>query len=357
MKRNLTPLSRFCLPALAAIILAFVVVPVSAEIIERVIVKVNGEIFTKTDLEARQVAALRERGGQQMSDAELKKRVETVTPQLLVDAVDEMLILQRGKELGYRMNDDQFNEILTKLKADNHIETEEQFQAALKQEGMTLPELRKTIERNMIVQRVEQNEVFSHISVSNDEAKKYYDDHQAEFTSTPTVTLREILVKVPGDGKTINVGADEEARAKAESIRDRAVKGETFDKLAQQSDAPSKANGGLVGPINRSDLSPEFAKTLSTMKVGDISPVLRTAAGYDVVKLESATETRVLPFDEARNQIANKVFQTKQQAEFETYIKKLRASAIIDWKVPELKKVYDDQVARMQGPQTSGPSH
>ena len=71
---------------------------------------------------------------------------------------------------------------------------------------------------------------------------------------------------------------------------------------------------------------------------------------------ESATETKVLPFEEARNQIANKVYQTKQQAEFETYMRKLRASALIDWKVPELKKVYDEQVARMGASQTNGAS-
>ncbi len=356
MKRYLRPLSRFCLPALGMIAVTCAVTPLSAEIIERVIVKVNGEIFTKTDLETRQVAALRDQRGQQLSDAELKKRVEAITTRLLVDAVDEMLILQRGKELGYRMNDEQFNEILTKLKADNHIDTEEQFQAALKQENLTLPDLRKQIERNMIVQRVEQSEVFSRISISNDEARKYYDDHKAEFTSTPTVTLREILVRVPGDGKTINVGADEEAKAKAEAIRERATKGEDFEKLVQLSDAPSKANNGLVGPMNRSDLNPAFAEQLAKMKVGEISPVLRTTTGYEIVKLESSTEVRVLPFEEARNQIANKVYQTKQQAEFENYIRRLRASAIIDWKVPELKKLYDDEVARMQAPQTAGPS-
>jgi parvulin-like peptidyl-prolyl isomerase len=356
MKRLLTPLSRFCLLG-AGIILAFgAIAPLRAEIIERVIVKVNGEIFTKTDLEVRQVAALREQGQQQLNDADLRKRIDAITPQLLVDAIDEMLLLQRGKELGYRMAEDQFAEILTKLKADNHIETEEQFQAALKQEGMTLGELRKTIERNMIVQRVEQAEVFGHIGVTQEEAKKYYDEHRDEFTSVPTVTLREILVRVPGDGKTVNVGADEEARQRAESIRQRALKGESFEKLAELSDAPSKANGGLIGPINQSDLDATFAKMLATMKPGDVGPVLRTSTGYDIVKLESATVSAVLPFEEARQQIGNKVFNTKQQVEFDNYIKKLRASALIDWKVPELKKVYDEQVARARAVPVSGGS-
>ncbi len=357
MKRLLTPVSPVCLLA-AGIVVALAVTPLRAEIVERIIVKVNGEIFTKTDLETRQVTMLREQGQQQkLNDADLKKRVEEITPQLLVDSIDEMLLLQRGKELGYKLSDADFNEILGKLKADNKIESEEQFQAALKQEGLTLAELRKTIERNMIVQRVQQAEVFGHISVTQEEAKKYYDEHRNEFTSVPSVTLREILVKVASDGKNINVGLDEEARQKAATIRERAIKGESFEKLTELSDAPSKSNGGLIGPINRSDLDPSFAKMLATMKPGEVSPVLRTASGYTIVKLESATEAKVLPFEEARQQIGNKIYAAKQQVEFAAYIKRLRASAIIDWKVPELKKVYDDQVARGQVALVAGGSH
>ncbi len=153
----------------------------------------------------------------------------------------------------------------------------------------------------------------------------------------------------------MNVAADEEAKQKADAIRERAVKGESFEKLAAESDTPSKASGGLIPPINRADLNPTFAKMLSEMKVGDISPVMRTAAGYDIVKLEAASDTRLRPFAEARGDIANKVGNSKSQAQLTAYLKKLRASAIIDWKVPELKKLYDEQVARGASP-VGGPS-
>ncbi len=350
MKRfPILPRSRLYLAGAACLLALAVALPVSGEIIERVLVKVNGEIFTKSDLENRQVQMLREQGQtQQVSDAELKKRVEQLTPQILVDAIDEMLLVQRAKELGYRMTDEQFNDVLTRLKADNKITTEEQFQAALKQEGLSLVDLRKSIERRMMIERVQQSEVFGHINVTNDEMKRYYEQHKNEFASVPTVTLREILVKVPTDGKNVNVAADEEARKKADSIRERALKGESFEKLAELSDAPSKANGGLIGPISRADLDPNFAKMLATMKVGDVSTVLRTPSGYDVVKLEAASDTKLLPFDDARQQIGNKIFASKQQAAFDEYMRKLRASAIIDWKVPEFKKLYDEQVARVQ---------
>ena len=90
--------------------------PLRGEIIEQVLVKVNGDILTKTDLEQRQIAALRQRMNQDVdpasfrNDAELKKMLAEVTPRLLVEAVDEMLLIQLGKERGYRLSDQQFKD-------------------------------------------------------------------------------------------------------------------------------------------------------------------------------------------------------------------------------------------------------
>src|ERR1043166_3322987 len=192
-----------------------------AEIIEQILVKVNGEIFTKSDLEQRQVAALRQKGQAldlkgDPNNVALKKALDEITPQIIVDAVDEMLIVQRGKELGYKLSDEQFKSVLDNIKKENKIETDEQFQAALKSENMTMADLRRNLERSMIVQRVQQNEVMAKIAVTDDEAKKYYDAHLNEFTTAPTVTLREILVATPADAKGVNVGADEAAKAKIE---------------------------------------------------------------------------------------------------------------------------------------------
>src|SRR5689334_12212012 len=96
--------------ALAAIVIG---ATLHAEIIEQILVKVNGEIFTKTDLENAQVQMLRQRGQQidlksEPSDAQLRKALDEITPQLIVNVVDDMLIVQRGRELGYKLSDDQF---------------------------------------------------------------------------------------------------------------------------------------------------------------------------------------------------------------------------------------------------------
>ena len=317
------------------------------EIIEQILVKVNGEILTKTDLENRQVAALRQNGKQvdlktDPSDTQLRTMLDDVTPQLLVNAVDEMLLVQRGHELGYKMADDQFKSVLDGIKKDNKIESDEQFQAALKAENMTLSELRRNLERQMIVSRVQQNEVMSKIAVNDEEARIYYDAHLGEFTAPRTITLREVMVNVPGDGKTINVGQDEEARDKATAIRQRAINGDSFEKLAADlSDAPSRANAGLIGPLSMTDLSPELQTLLEPMKAGDITQPLRGPKGYQILKLETATSAETKSFEEAREDISNKVFTDKRRDEFEKYVKKLRAQSIIEWKNADVKKAYD----------------
>jgi peptidyl-prolyl cis-trans isomerase SurA len=330
---------------------------VRADIIEQILVKVNGEIFTKTDLEQRQVAALRQKGQQfdpknDPNDQQLRRALDEITPQLIVDAVDEMLIIQRGRELGYKLGDDQFQSIVENIKKENKIESEEQFQAALKAEGMTMADLRRSLERSMLVQRVQQNEVFGKIGVTEDEARAYYDSHRNEFTTQPTVTLREILVAVPNDPRGVNVAAEDAAKERADQLRVRVTTGgEPFDKLASEaSDAPSKANAGLIGPISVNDLSPDLRKILEGLKPGMVTDVIRTPRGFQLLKLETSTALEVLPFDRAREQIGDRVFTDKRKIEFQKYLEKLRNQAIIEWKNPDIKRAFDEGLKQQAGP-------
>jgi len=338
--------------AIAAVLCVVAGSAAHSEILEQVLVKVNGEIFTKSDLETRQVQDIRQRGKQidlstAQGNEELRKAIEEVTPSLLVSAVDEMLIIQRGKELGYKVSDEQYKQILDNLKTQNKIENDEQLVAALKQENMTMADLRRNLERTVIAQRVQQAEVFGRVGVTDDEAHKYYDSHMSEFTTPSSVMLREILVTVPTDARGVNAAADDTAKAKAEEARKKVAGGESFEKVAAEtSDSASKANGGLIGPLNVNDLSPDFRKIVEGLKPGDMTQVIRTQRGYQILKLESATPTKVLEFDKARDQISERVFTDKRREEFQKYMAKLRTQAIIDWKNADVKKAYEQGLAQ-----------
>jgi parvulin-like peptidyl-prolyl isomerase len=194
----------------------------------------------------------------------------------------------------------------------------------------------------MIVQRVQQTEVMSKLQVTDAELKMYYDSHRDTFTSKPQITLRELLVGVPQTDQGVNVGLEEEAKAKAEDIRKRLLAGEPFARLAADlSDSPSKANGGLVGPLTADVLAPELQTALAPLKPGDLTPVLRTGRGFQLIKLETMEAVTVKTFDEARSDIAQRLSNDKRRAEFKRFIDRLRGQAIIDWKNADLKQAYE----------------
>lgn len=316
----------------------------SGEIIEQVLVKVNGDIITKTDLEQRQIAALRQKNPnlRPENEAALRQALAEVTPEVIVEAVDELLIVQRGRELGYSMSTDQFEGIVEQIKKENKLEDQAKFDEALKSEGLTMADLRKQLERTMIVQRVQQTEVMNKLQVTDAELKMYYDGHKDSFTTKPQLTLRELLVAVPTSDRGVNVGLEEEAKAKAEDVRKRLLGGEPFARLAADlSDSPSKANGGLIGPVTPDVLAPELQEAVKDLKVGDLTPVLRTSRGYQVIKIEALEGATVKPFDQSRDEIADRIANEKRRGEFSKFLARLREQAIIDWKNEEIKKAWE----------------
>jgi peptidyl-prolyl cis-trans isomerase SurA len=332
-----------------ALLAAVAAAPARADIIEQVLVKVNGDIITKTEFEERQVAVLRQRpelANVTPDSPALRQAIAEVTPELILNAVDELLLIQRGRERGWTLGDEQFQNIIENIRKENKLETDEQFQAALAQEGLTMAELRHSLERQMLIARVQQSEVAEKISVTEEESRAYYARHRDQFTTPSAITLREILIEVPTTDQGINAAQDEEAKARAEDVRKRLLAGEPFARLAADfSDAASKANGGLIGPLNATDLAPALRERLAKMKVGDITETIRTTRGYQILKLESRTEEQVRSFEAARDQISDAVAEEKRRGEMQRYIERLRSQAIIDWKNDELKRAYEQALA------------
>ena len=338
------------LPVVLLVVLAST--PAGAQIIEQVLVNVNGDILTKTEFEQRQIAILRTRpelGNVTPDSLELREAIVEITPQLILDAVDELLLVQRGRELGLALGDEQFVSIVDNIKTSNNLEDDAQFQAALAQEGLTMDDLRRQLERQMLSAEAQRIDVVDKIGVTEDEAQAYYAEHKQDFTTPSEIMLREIFIEVPVGDRGVNVAEDDAAQAEAEELRTRLLAGEPFPRLAaEMSDAPSRANGGLIGPFSREELAEELQAQMDMMKVGGLTPILRTPRGYQILRLESRTETKIRTFDEARGDIGNRVGEAKMAGERLKYLERLRAQATITWRNDELKKAYEQALAERQ---------
>jgi parvulin-like peptidyl-prolyl isomerase len=213
-----------------------------------------------------------------------------------------------------------------------------------------MADLRRNLERQMLVSQVQRAEILDKISVTDEEARAFYDAHRQEFTSPSEVTLREILIEVKNSDRGVNVAEDDTAREQAQEIRKRLLAGEPFPRLAgEYSSAASKANGGLIGPLNSGELAPALRDLLAKMQVGDVTDPIRTQRGYQLLKLESRTDAKLRSFEEARGDIGNRIGEQKLRGEREKYLDRLRAQATITWRNTELQKAYDTALAKRRG--------
>ncbi len=318
--------------------------PERSMILERVIVRVNGEILTQSQLAQRQTDAIRERtpDAQNIPDAQVAKLLFEVTPDALVDSVDEMLISQRGKELGAKFTDELFKDALTKVKETNKLD-DESLQKALAQEGITLEQLRQNFEKAYLISQVQQQEIFRHMNITEEEQRQYYAAHKDEFVTPETVTLRELVVSVPmlAGQQTARPEDTAAARVKADAIRARAQAGEDFAAMvASLSDGPTKATGGVIGPVDLRDINPAVKTMVDGLNPGDVSAPIASPRAFQLLKLESRAKPELEPFEKVKDQIAADIRNSRLGGELEKLKSRLRSQAVIEWKDEQLKAIY-----------------
>jgi peptidyl-prolyl cis-trans isomerase SurA len=333
--------------------------PLRDRIIERIVVKVNGEIFTQTDLEQRQIEALRQKNQQVnaaadlQNDATLRAALATITPDLLINAVDELLLVQHGREQGYSLSDQQFQSIVDSVKKENKLD-DQQLKVALAQEGLTLDSYRQMMERQAIVTYVQRQEIMNKATLTDEEARQYYDTHKSEFMKPAKMTLRQMTINVPTetrDGQQVfNVAADDAAKAKIEQARARVQKGESFATVAgEMSDSADKANGGLIGDVILDQMNPDLRAKLESLRPGETTEPVRVKGGYQMFEVDSKNPAEVEAFDKVREKISQKVYAERLDGETQKFLEKLRGTALIEWKDDNYKAMYDKAIASKNG--------
>lgn len=319
----------------------------ASTIVERVLVRVNGEILTQSQLRNRQIEVLRSREGN--ASTNIEEELARITPNLLVAVVDELLLVQHGRELGLTFREEQFKTAVENLKKQHKLD-DAGFQAALAQDGMTMEELRQTFERSYLVQGVQQREIGPSMTITVEEQRQYYKRNADKFMTPPTVTLRELFIAVAtvmqNSQEVFSVAEDNSVRTRIEDLRQRAVAGEDFAALvAANSESATKASGGLVGPVNVEDLSPALKELVAKLEPGGISDPVRTPRGYQLFKLETRSVPELRPFDEVRREIENAIRNERIEPETEKMLARLRTQAVIEWKDEALRQVYEKRLA------------
>jgi peptidyl-prolyl cis-trans isomerase C len=214
--------------------------------------------------------------------------------------IDSELLFQEALRTGHKVADSAVDEQMKTLSG--QFENEEKFQEALNGLKIQRKDLWRDLQHSLAIQEFINTDIEPTVSVTDQEARAYYDDNPDLFTQPERIRARHILVQVPEEG---GEAAATKARQTLEDLRRRALAGEDFAALAEQySEGPSASAGGDLGYFGRGDMVAPFERAAFALKVGEISGIVITPFGYHLIQLVDRTPPVTLPFEQIASQLA-----------------------------------------------------
>jgi peptidyl-prolyl cis-trans isomerase SurA len=211
---------------------------------------------------------------------------DVLEKQLLDRLVTERILQQFARDTGVRVDDLQVERTIQRIAQENKL-TPEAFRKAVEAEGITYAKYREDIRNEIVMQRLRDREVDSRISVSDAEVANFLATAAAQTGGDAEYRLSHILVVVPEQATPDQIEAK---RRRAEEALKQIREGVDFAQVAAgYSDAPDALQGGSLGWRAAARLPTAFAEPVRALKPGETSPVLRSASGFHIVKLQ---ETR-----------------------------------------------------------------
>lgn len=295
----------------------------AGELADRIVAVVNDDCITLSELNERLEPYVKniDEGGYP-SDMAQEMRFN-VRDKVLNGMIDQKLADQEAKKLSISVGQGEVDQYLERTKSENFM-TEEDLKRALLAQGFTLEGYREQVKQQILQVKLINIEVKSKIAVTENEIKDYYEKHEAQYQGTTKYHLRTIVMRVPP-----LAGAEEEkaARERIDSI-EMALKtgGEgAFDELSQRFSGDNlNVTSRDLGLFTLDELSEKIREMVRGMKEGDITPVLETDAGYQILMLEEIKEEPGRTLEDARAEIQEKLYRDLVEEKYKAWVKKLR---------------------------------
>ena len=297
------------------------------KVVEEIVAKVNGNIITRGELEKTRASIEAELRKEGKSGDELAKELKAREADALRDQIDQLLMVERGKQLDLKV-DPEVTRRIAQIQAQSGIADPDKFhQLVLEQTGMTYEDFRQQMTNTLLAQRVMGQEVGSKINIPKEEIQAYYDAHKSEFVRQEQVFLREILIST-GDGSPAAVQL---ALKKATDLAARARKGEKFAELARvNSDAETAKNDGELGAFKRGDLIKDIEDVVFKANKGAVTDPIRTKNGFEILKIEEHYQAGQASLDDVKDEIMEKLYMPRMQPQLRKYLTSLREDAFIE---------------------------
>src|SRR5712664_4063655 len=212
---------------------------------------------------------------------------------VLDELINNEILLEKAKKLNLEASDGEVEDKFTELKSPY---TEDEFQRRLKDQAMTVEDLKLELRRQLSIQKLLNREVVAKITITDQDVTDFYNANKAQFNvAEPQYHIAQIVVTPRKEQQIRNRKNDDatneaEAQRKVKMLMDRLNSGADFAQLAMDysEDLNTTTTGGDLGYLPESALNqsdPALKKMVMGMKPGQVSPALQLKDGYRILKL------------------------------------------------------------------------
>lgn len=290
---------------------------------DRVVAVVNNDAITLMEVQESIVAAKQEGRGATPPD-------EAMAKEFLKRLIDMRLQLQEADREKITVDEAEVDEELAeRLKNIPGHPSRQQFEEALKAQGMSLDSVKRRIREGLRLAKVVRRKVTLRVSVNDQEITQYLEQNRSKLEQGLPYRARNILIVPEGDRPSD--AAWEAARIRADVIRQEIVAGADFAEMARQHSGDASAkDGGDLGTLKRGELAVDIESEILTLAPGEVSQPYRSSLGYHLFKLESKETLDGEGLERARQQIRDILFREKYEARLGAWLKEIKQRAIIE---------------------------
>ena len=286
-----------------------------------IVARVNGEAISGKDLDDA-VKAVAGRAGPIPPDER-----DRVYRGVLDNMIGYRLIIQEAKARKIAVPDAELDAQVAQIRA--QFPSEAQFQQALTAQKTTLEAVRSDTRDEVSAEKLVESAIADKVAVKPETVTDFYQKNQDKFQQGPRVRASHILIGIP---QNADAATKQQAKAKAEALLKDLKSGKDFAATAKANsqDPGSAPSGGDLGYFEQGQMVPPFEQAAFALKTGEMSEIVETQFGYHIIKLADKQDSRVVPLDEAKQQIEQYLTEQNRHAQTELFVNGLKAKAKIE---------------------------
>ena len=307
-----------------SIIITVTIYSYGAETVDKIVAVVNDEIITQSELEESTLSFIADyqlRYGPE----EAESKLDDARSDALNRLIEEKLILQEAKRRNVQVNDAEIDGRLQQVKS--KFASEEEFEKAISGSGLTIGKLKDKYRDQLMMAALVNGIIYHNIQISPTQTAAYYYGHKSEFIQPGKAKFRILLLKFkPEQEKTA-------IKSHAEELLQRIRSGEDFSILAKQySEGPNAADGGDMGFVTSGETIGQIDEAIFSLEGGQVSEVIETQAGCNIVKVEEKMPEYEFSLEEAKPMIEKRLYEREAELTVREFIDNLKEEAYVDVK-------------------------